>query len=149
MKAGLANKHSIQVPALIGASLDRGQAGMVGKGLNIWPNVHIDDGMIPHRSCCPLTDSFSNLVADLYIDLYNAIKTNPDKVGHGRKGYYFGLNGEHTLYDVSKELGRAMVAVGKSSSEEPTTFTKEEINKYFQASLSLHLIRLCALINLS
>jgi len=114
---------------------------MVGKGLNIWPNVHIDDGMIPHRSCCPLTNSFSNSVADLYIDLYNAIKANPDKVGRGRKGYYFGLNGEHTLYDVSKELGRAMVAVGKSSSEEPTTFTKEEINKYFQASFSLHLIR--------
>jgi len=114
---------------------------MVGKGLNIWSNVHIDDGMIPHRCCCPLTNSFSNSAADLYIDLYNAIKENLDKAGHGRKGYYFGLNGEHTLYDVSKELGRAMVAVGKSSSEEPTTFTKEEINKYFQASFSLHLIR--------
>lgn len=48
--AGLANKHSIQVPALIKTSLDRGQAGMIGKGLNIWPNVHIDEGQ--------LTDSF-------------------------------------------------------------------------------------------
>jgi len=135
-KAGLANKHSIQIPALINASLDRGQAGMVGKGLNIWPNVDIDDSMIPYRFCCPLADSSSNSAADLYIDIYNAIKANPDKVGHGRKGYYFGLNGEHTLYDVGKELGRAMVAVGKSSSEEPTTFTNEEMNKYFQASFS-------------
>lgn len=115
-KAGLSNKHSIQVPALIGASLDRGQAGMVGKGANIWPNVHVDD------------------TADLYIDIYNAIKANPDKVGHGRKGYYFGLNGEHTLYDVGKELGRTLVTIGKSSSEEPTTFTKEEIDKYFRGS---------------
>ena len=42
--AGLANKHSIQVPLLINAALDRGRAGMVGNGLNVWPNVHIDEG---------------------------------------------------------------------------------------------------------
>lgn len=47
-EAGLANKHSIQVPALISASVDRGRAGMVGKGVNIWPNVHIDDGRLFH-----------------------------------------------------------------------------------------------------
>ncbi|KAF9443686.1 NAD(P)-binding protein [Macrolepiota fuliginosa MF-IS2] len=114
--AGLQNKHSIQLPTLIGASIDRGQAGMVGTGVNIWPNVHVDD------------------VADLYIDIYNAIKSKPDAIGHGRDGFYFGLNGEHTLYDVSKELGRALVALGKSSKEEPTTFTKEEIDKYFNGS---------------
>ncbi|KAF9453418.1 NAD(P)-binding protein [Macrolepiota fuliginosa MF-IS2] len=111
--AGLHHKQSIQIPALISASIDRGRAGMVGKGVKIWPNVDIDD------------------VADLYIDLYNAIKANPDAVGHGRDGFYFGLNGEHVLYDVSKELGRVLVAFGKSSEEEPTTFTKEEIDKYF------------------
>ncbi|KAF9449168.1 NAD(P)-binding protein [Macrolepiota fuliginosa MF-IS2] len=114
--AGLQNKHSIQIPALISASVDRGQAGMIGKGVNIWPNVDIND------------------VADLYIDLYNAIKANPDAVGHGRDGFYFGLNGEHTLYDVSKELGRVLVALGKSSKQEPTTFTKKEVDKYFNGS---------------
>ncbi|KXN91707.1 hypothetical protein AN958_12559 [Leucoagaricus sp. SymC.cos] len=114
--AGLSNRHSIQLPALISASLDRGQAGMVGKGVNIWPNVHVDD------------------VADLYIDVYNAIKANPEEVGHGSNGFYFGLNGEHTLYEVGKELGRVLVAAGKASSEEPTTFTKEEIDKYFNGS---------------
>jgi len=114
--AGLMNRHSIQIPSLINASLDRGQAGMVGKGLNKWPNVHVDD------------------VADLYIVLFNAIRKNPEAVGHGREGFYFGENGEHTLYDVGKELGRALVACGKSSSDEPTTFTPEEIDKYFQGS---------------
>lgn len=44
--AGLQNKHSIQMPALVIASLGRGQAGMVGKGLNLWPNVHVDDGRL-------------------------------------------------------------------------------------------------------
>jgi len=114
--AGLQNKHSIQLPSLIIASLGRGQAGMVGKGLNVWPNVHIDD------------------VADLYIVLFNAIRANPDKIGHGRDGYYFGVNGEHNMYDVGRAVGRAMVALGKASSDEPTPFTKEELDKYFKGS---------------
>ncbi|KAF7775995.1 hypothetical protein Agabi119p4_4388 [Agaricus bisporus var. burnettii] len=114
--AGLAHKHSIQVPALIKTSLDRGQAGMIGKGLNIWPNVHIDEA------------------ADFYIDLYNAIKANPDSVGHGRDGFYFLLNGEHSLYDVGKEIGRALVALGKVTTEVPSTYTQEEVNKYFGGS---------------
>jgi hypothetical protein len=41
---GVQNPHSVQVPALIHAALDRGRAGMVGKGKNLWPNVHIDEG---------------------------------------------------------------------------------------------------------
>ncbi|KAG5652021.1 hypothetical protein H0H81_006574 [Sphagnurus paluster] len=82
---GIQNPYSVQIPALIDASLDRGASGMVGKGKNIWPNVHIDD------------------VADLYIILYDWIKTNPE-TGHGREGFYFGENGEHTLYDVGKAV---------------------------------------------
>ena len=31
---------------LVKASLGRGQAGMVGKGLNIWVNVHVEDGAL-------------------------------------------------------------------------------------------------------
>lgn len=111
--AGLVNKHPIQIPALIKASLHRGQAGVIGKGLNSWPNVHIDE------------------VADLYIDLFNAIRSNPDTVGHGRHGYYFALNDEHNLGDVSKELGRVLLALGKSTTDEPKPFTKEEIDQYF------------------
>jgi hypothetical protein len=35
--------HSIQLPALIKTSLARGQAAIVGKGKNIWPNVEIGE----------------------------------------------------------------------------------------------------------
>ena len=45
-EAGIQNPHSIQVPTLIRASLDRGQGGVVGLGKNKWPNVHIDDGNV-------------------------------------------------------------------------------------------------------
>jgi hypothetical protein len=40
---GLANPQSQQVPLLIRMSIDRGAAAMVGKGANVWPNVHIRD----------------------------------------------------------------------------------------------------------
>jgi hypothetical protein len=42
-KAGIANPHSIQIPAIVQASLDRGRGGMVGEGKNIWHNVDIDE----------------------------------------------------------------------------------------------------------
>ena len=70
-------------------------------------------------------------VADLYIDLFNAIRANPDVIGHGRKGYYFALNDEHKLYDVSKELGRVLFALGKASTDEPKPFTEDEITRYY------------------
>ena len=50
----VANDRSQQIPQLVGASLERGTAGMVGEGKNIWPNVHIDDSESSVTSvCCP------------------------------------------------------------------------------------------------
>ena len=69
-------------------------------------------------------------VADLYIVLYDSIITNPATTGHGREGFYFGVNGEHTLYDVGKAIGEALVAIGKTDNPEPTTLSKEELDKY-------------------
>lgn len=43
VQKGISNSISIQVPTLIRAGIDRGQAGMVGKGLNVWPLVHISE----------------------------------------------------------------------------------------------------------
>ena len=76
-------------------------------------------------------------VADLYIVLYDSIINNP-ATGHGREGFYFGVNGEHTLYDVCKAIGEALVAVGKADNPEPTAFTNEEIIRYFGVQVSNH-----------
>ena len=70
-------------------------------------------------------------VADLFIVLFDAIVANPDKVGHGREGYFFGESGEHTWYDISKAISKALVELGLGKSEEPTTLTPEELVKYF------------------
>lgn len=72
--------------------------------------------------------NFSVTVADLYVILYDSIMANPE-TGHGRNGYYFGENGEHRMYDVSKEIARLLVKAGKSQSAEPTPLTEEESEK--------------------
>lgn len=44
----LQNAHSQQIPTLVDLGLERGQGGMVGEGRNMWPNVHINEGMRGH-----------------------------------------------------------------------------------------------------
>ncbi|KAJ7785350.1 NAD(P)-binding protein [Mycena maculata] len=112
---GIQNPHSKQIPDLVSAALDRGRAGMVGEGKNLWPNVEIHE------------------LADLYIKLYDAIVEDAD-TGHGRNGFYFGMSGEHSLYDVGKSIGEALVALEKSDVAEPTTFTQAELDKYLGGS---------------
>ncbi|KAI0091097.1 NAD-P-binding protein [Irpex rosettiformis] len=111
--AGIQNPHSQQIPALINAALARGQAGVVGKGRAYWPSVNIEEQ------------------GDLFIILYDAVVSNPEKIGHGRDGFYFGENGEHLWYDISKAIGKVLVKRGISKSDEPTSFTTEELVKYF------------------
>ncbi|KAL4247620.1 NAD(P)-dependent Metabolic Enzyme [Abortiporus biennis] len=115
VKAGIQNPISQQIPKLIRVALERdGEAGMVGKGLSIWPSVHIDD------------------ISQLYITLFDYIVNNPETTPHGREGFYFGENGEHEWYEISKEIASVLFKLGKTKTQtEPTTFTKEELVKYF------------------
>ncbi|KAJ6599760.1 hypothetical protein DFH09DRAFT_1021199 [Mycena vulgaris] len=114
--AGLQNAHSIQVPTLINASLDRGQGGMVGAGKNLWPNVEIHE------------------LADLYVQLYDSIQENPG-TGHGREGLYFGASDEHRAYDLSREIASALVEIGRGAGVEPTSFSEAEAKKYYPPEL--------------
>ncbi|KIJ63841.1 hypothetical protein HYDPIDRAFT_133743 [Hydnomerulius pinastri MD-312] len=106
---GIQNPHSILIPMLARISLSRGRGGMIGKGANRWPNVHIDD------------------IGDLYIVLYDAILEG--KAGHGREGLYFGENGEHVLKDISIKIAEALNDLGKSSSREPTSLDQSDYDK--------------------
>ncbi|CAL1702836.1 unnamed protein product [Somion occarium] len=112
VEAGIQHPFSVQIPGLTLAALDRGQPGMVGKGLAIWPHISLDD------------------VVDLYILLFDAVLTNPENVGHGREGYFFVENGEFRWYDLSKAIGEALVEAGLAKSSEPTSFSDEELIKY-------------------
>ena len=83
--------------------------------------------------CSELTE---NTEGDLFIILWDAVVSNPEKIGHGRDGFYFGENGEHLWYDISKAIGKALVKRGISKSDEPTPFTTEELVKYFGSEVS-------------
>ncbi|KAL1949313.1 hypothetical protein VTO73DRAFT_8194 [Trametes versicolor] len=116
--AGIVNPRSMQIPALIEASLDRRQAGMVGAGQNFHPNVHIDD------------------VALLYCTIIERALAGDD-IGHGREGFYFGENGEHTMLDIAKTMGADLEEMGLAGTADPSTFNKTELDKYFGGSDSL------------
>lgn len=111
--AKVANPHSIQVPALIKASIDRGRAGVIGSGNNVWPHVHIND------------------IANLFLVLFNNILWEPERAGHGWEGFYFGENGSYKYGDLGAKIGEALVKTGKATEASPTPFTKEEVDKYF------------------
>jgi hypothetical protein len=69
-------------------------------------------------------------VSALYAILYDTIASNP-AAAHGREGIYIGENGQHTLYDVAKAMQEAMIELSLSEESEPSSFTKEEVRKYF------------------
>jgi len=73
-------------------------------------------------------------VADLYILLLNHVLEKPEDTPHGREGFFFGESDEHTFYEVGKAIGDALVAIGKSGNSEPSSLTKEEIQKYMNVS---------------
>ena len=134
------------VPTLIRASLDRGQGGMVGLGKNKWPNVDVDDGNVS-LGLETLIFEIQNwriilIVADLYIVLFDKIRADINGVPHGREGFYFGASGENDLYEVGKAIAQALVEVGRAKDAEPTSFTKEEIDKYF-GGVSLPIFIVC------
>lgn len=77
-------------------------------------------------------------VSHLYTTLYDAIVA--DTAGHGRNGFYFGASGEHSLYDVGKAIGQALVALGKGDNPEPTTFSQAELDKYYKVRIEFSII---------
>ncbi|KAF8817124.1 NAD(P)-binding protein [Phlegmacium glaucopus] len=113
---GVQNVQSIQIPYFIKASIARKQGGYFGKGLNRWPAVHIDD------------------TADLYIILFDAIRSSSDGAAHGLHGYYFVENCEYSAIELARAISEALVDLGVGTTREPSAFSQEECDKYFGAA---------------
>lgn len=73
------NKHSIQVPFLVSNAIEVGAVQIVGKGLNTWSNVHIDD------------------LVDMYVLAADRAPTG---------SFYFAENGEASFADVADAISR-------------------------------------------
>ncbi|ORY28971.1 hypothetical protein BCR39DRAFT_559271 [Naematelia encephala] len=109
--SGISNPYSKQIPMAVQASLDRGRAGMIGKGLNYWVHVHIDD------------------VGSHFALVYDAALF--DKGPHGELGYYLCSAGEYQLLRATIAIGEVMQKHGWSKVAEPDSFAEAELDKYF------------------
>jgi nucleoside-diphosphate-sugar epimerase len=83
------NPHSIQIPKMIAVAKKLGVAKYVGRGGNVWSNVHIDD------------------LADLYLAAL-------DRAPAG--AFYYAENGENTMRDIAAAISRALGFGGRTES---------------------------------
>ena len=116
--AGIANAHSVQVPAAIKAGIRKGQGAMVGPGENEWPHVEIHE------------------LADLYLRLLNAAIAGT--ASHGRDGLYIGENGTYRLKDSAAAYTRVLHAAEYSRTAVPESFTRDDIEKFFGGVRAMH-----------
>ncbi len=84
------NRSSVQVPTLIKQAKKDGEARYIGRGLNIWSNVHIDD------------------LVDLYLLALEK--------GHAGC-FFFAENGEAQLKAIVEEIGRLLNLPAKTWTE--------------------------------
>ncbi|KAI0668323.1 NAD-P-binding protein [Trametes maxima] len=112
--AGVANPHTTLVPMHVRAALLRGNVGVMGKGLSRWANVHIHD------------------MVDMYIRLLDTLLNNPDKVSHGREGYFFAENGENSAGELLQVIANTLFALGRINTPELVPCTHEDMEKYFE-----------------
>ena len=132
MDTGVMNPQSQQIPILVRTSIGRQQAGMVGRGVNYHPNVHIDEGLPPASQ--KLSEYKVQLLTLTAADLYRVIieaSLSGQDIGHGREGYYFAENGEHTMYDIAERMGEELYGMGLARTATPSSFTREELQRYF------------------
>ncbi|KAL0243896.1 hypothetical protein I308_105159 [Cryptococcus tetragattii IND107] len=116
---GLSHPTSQQMPQLVEIAIKRKRAGVVGKGANIWPHVCIID------------------LSKLYSLVWEKATVPKPTIGHGPAGYYFGVSGEYTLFGAASAIGQSLIthkAVPEGTESTPTTFTKEEIDQYFDGN---------------
>jgi len=89
---------SQQVPGLIECSIKNGRSVYVGKGANVWSNVHIED------------------LADFYILLLE--KAIAGEAPKNDDGYYFAENGSDNFKELADHIGRSLKKLGLV--EDPT-----------------------------
>ncbi|KAF8956992.1 hypothetical protein BDZ97DRAFT_137691 [Flammula alnicola] len=89
------------------------QGWYVGKGLNRWCTVNVED------------------TADLYRIIFDTIHSNPDAAGHGPEGYYFAENGEFSGLEIGRAISEALADLGVGTSREPRALSQEECEAMF------------------
>jgi hypothetical protein len=108
---GPGNQRSRQVYSLANATLRRGKAPRLGRGLTEWDNVHIHD------------------LSNLFVLQVEAAIQNKAELAHelwGAKGYFLAENGHHVWGEVSKWAAEAAYKAGYIASPEIETLTADQ-----------------------
>ncbi|KAL0566424.1 hypothetical protein V5O48_015590 [Marasmius crinis-equi] len=122
--AGIANSRTMIFKMLVSMAVKRGYGVTVGKGENVWANVHIDE------------------VADLFVLLFTSILKDSNKIPHGKEGYFFAGADEHKNVQEYSEVAKTLFDLGKVKSAELTPLTGEEAKEFFGDYAALYLAAL-------
>lgn len=130
----LSKTTSIQIPALISASIMRGgRTPCVGDARNIWNHVHIEESML-HVHLNIARHSRCNLqAADFYYKLFDEIVLGRSP-SSGLEGHYILESGEYVMYDLSKAIAVALHGIGKCKGSDPVPLSAEELTKIHSVS---------------
>lgn len=74
-------------------------------------------------------------VTDMYIRLFDTTLNSPEKVSHGREGYFFGANDEFSAREGIVPVADSLFAHGRIASPELVKYSFEDISKYFGSAL--------------
>ena len=80
--------------------------------------------------CTRVLMDFLAKVTDLYRLLLNALLASPEKVAHGRKGYYIAESDEFSYGDLNKEIGRVLFKLGKVANAQQSILSGDETGTY-------------------
>ncbi|CDO74493.1 hypothetical protein BN946_scf184979.g48 [Trametes cinnabarina] len=111
--AGISNPYTTVIQFLVGAALKRGSVGLPPEGAGTWMVVHIDD------------------LADLYVNMLDAILSKPEKVSHGRTGYFIAENGSQDIHGVLQSIAEGLFALGRVSTAGLVPYAPGEAARYF------------------
>ncbi|KAF9765364.1 hypothetical protein IL306_002377 [Fusarium sp. DS 682] len=122
---GLFNKSSIQIPTLVRAALERGQAIYAGDGVGVWDHTHVED------------------IAALYALILAKIVAGED-VPFGKEGFFFANHGKQSWLDIAKEIARVGHQRGILAAEPKSVGLKEVSKAWFDGDQHLTELGLCS-----
>ncbi|KAJ8087883.1 hypothetical protein PM082_006739 [Marasmius tenuissimus] len=111
--AGVANSRTIIFKMLVPPAVKRGYGIIVGKGENVWLNVHIDEA------------------AEFYVLMFTSVLDDSKNVPHGREGYFFLGAEEHKAVQYYNEVTKVLFELGKVKSPDPRPLGEDEAVEHF------------------
>lgn len=110
---GPGNQKTIQAPGATGAFLKRKKGFTIGKGENIWHQIHVKD------------------LSKLYLALGEAAAAGGPPATWNDQGYYLAENGAFVWGDILKAIAKEAHNQGLLPSADVDAVTPEEANKYW------------------